>query len=67
MHMIRPATPGDAAAAVPLLFHAMEEIALKLTGLDDPREAVLIFETLFRRPATSTATKIHCCMKMKAG
>lgn len=48
--MIRSATPGDAAVAVPLLFHAMEEIALKLTGLDDPREAVLIFETLFSRP-----------------
>lgn len=48
--MIRPATPGDAAAAIPLLFLAMEEIALKLTGLEDPRQALPLFETLFSRP-----------------
>ncbi|MBO9154063.1 GNAT family N-acetyltransferase [Chitinophaga sp. GCM10012297] len=47
--MIRPATPGDAAAAIRLLFLAMEEIALKLTGLNDPQLALPIFEALFRQ------------------
>ncbi|WP_120514120.1 GNAT family N-acetyltransferase [Chitinophaga barathri] len=48
--MIRPAVPGDAAASIPLLFLAMREVAVKLTGLDNPRLSMPIFEALFRRP-----------------
>ena len=50
--MIRPATPADAAASIPLLFLAMQEIALKLTGHDDPLLSMPVFEALFRLPGS---------------
>lgn len=47
--MIRPAQPSDAAAAVPLLFLAMQEIACKLAGTEDMAVVQPLFEHFFRQ------------------
>jgi hypothetical protein len=47
--MIRPAIPGDAPKAVPLILEAIGSIAFILTGTTEPKEAISILEGFFRK------------------
>jgi ribosomal protein S18 acetylase RimI-like enzyme len=47
--VIRPAVPGDAPKAVPLIVQAIGAIAFVLTGTTDPKEARNILECFFRQ------------------
>jgi ribosomal protein S18 acetylase RimI-like enzyme len=46
--VIRPAVPGDAPKAVPLILEAIGSIAFLLTGTNDRKEAELILGRFFR-------------------
>ena len=47
--MIRPAVPGDAPRAVPLILQAIGSIAFVLTGTNNREEADCILDGFFRR------------------
>ena len=47
--MIRPAVPGDAPRAVPLILQAIGSIAFVLTGTNDREDADRILDGFFRR------------------
>lgn len=52
MHpLIRPAQPGDASAAAPLLLEAMGTLANKFTGYASVASKIQVFEHFFRLPA----------------
>jgi ribosomal protein S18 acetylase RimI-like enzyme len=47
--VIRPAVPGDASEAVPLILNAIGSIAFVLTGTTDRQEAGIILDQFFRQ------------------
>lgn len=46
---IRPAKPGDAKVVAQLILQAMDRLACKLTGSENPKDALPLFEHFFTR------------------